>query len=75
MLSHGETGEIKVLACQGKGVREIACELGVSRNTVRRYLRGAERHRCEKAGYVSDSVIEVHRLPPTTRTSMTECSP
>ena len=34
--------EVKVLARQGKGVREIARELGVSRNTVRRYLRGAE---------------------------------
>lgn len=31
-----------MLARQGKGVREIARDLGVSRNTVRRYLRGAE---------------------------------
>jgi transposase len=31
--------EIRVLARHGKGVREIARDLGVSRNTVRRYLR------------------------------------
>ena len=31
--------EIRVLARHGKGVREIAREAGVSRNTVRRYLR------------------------------------
>ena len=31
--------EIKVLARQGKPIREIARELGVSRNTVRKYLR------------------------------------
>lgn len=30
--------EIGVLAKHGKGVREIAREVGVSRNTVRRYL-------------------------------------
>jgi transposase len=34
--------EIRVLAKHGKGVREIAREVGVSRNTVRRYLRDAE---------------------------------
>ena len=31
--------EIRVLARHGKGVREIARDLGLSRNTVRRYLR------------------------------------
>jgi transposase len=31
--------EIRVLAKHGRGVREIAREVGVSRNTVRRYLR------------------------------------
>ena len=34
--------EIRVLSKHGKGVREIARELGVSRNTVRRYLREPE---------------------------------
>lgn len=32
--------EIKVLDRQGAGIREIARQLGCSRNTVRRYLRG-----------------------------------
>jgi transposase len=42
MLTQEEVVEVRVLARQGKGVREIARDLGVSRNTVRRYLRGAE---------------------------------
>jgi len=37
--------EIRVLAKHGRGVREIAREVGVSRNTVRRYLRDAEASR------------------------------
>ena len=37
--------QIQVLHCQGKGVREIAHELGVSRNTVRRVLRGEKYER------------------------------
>ena len=40
MLTQEEAVEIKVLARQGKGIREIARDVGVSRNTVRRYLRG-----------------------------------
>ena len=34
--------EIRILAKHGKGVREIAREVGVSRNTVRRYLRAPD---------------------------------
>jgi transposase len=34
--------EIRVLAKHGQGIREIAREVGVSRNTVRRYLRAPE---------------------------------
>lgn len=31
--------EVKVLARQGKGIKAIARETGLSRNTVRKYLR------------------------------------
>ncbi|MBP0447910.1 IS21 family transposase [Roseomonas sp. SSH11] len=50
--------EIRVLARHGKGVREIAREVGVSRNTVRRYLRDPEaaryRGRLPRAGKLSE---------------------
>ena len=42
MLTQEEAVEVRVMARQGKGIREIARDLGVSRNTVRRYLRGAQ---------------------------------
>ena len=38
MLSQEQAVEIKVLARRGMGVREIARQTGISRNTVRRYL-------------------------------------
>jgi len=40
MLVAEEAVEIRVLRRQGKSIREIARILDVSRNTVRRYLRG-----------------------------------
>jgi transposase len=42
MVGEETAMEIRVLAKHGKGVREIARELGCSRNTVRRYLREPE---------------------------------
>jgi transposase len=39
MLTQEQSVEIKVLARQGRGIKAIARELGVSRNTVRTYLR------------------------------------
>ena len=42
MLTQEEAVEVRVMARQGKGIREIARDLGVSRNTVRRYLRGGQ---------------------------------
>lgn len=41
MLTAEGVMEVRVLLKQGKSIREIARELGVSRNTVRRYVRGA----------------------------------
>lgn len=42
MQTAEEVMEIRVMLKQGKSIREVARELGVSRNTVRRYARGAE---------------------------------
>ncbi|POR58625.1 hypothetical protein BKM23_16400 [Pseudomonas syringae pv. syringae] len=39
MLIQEQAVEIRVLARQGHSIRQIAKTLGVSRNTVRRYLR------------------------------------
>ncbi|HEY4366593.1 MAG TPA: helix-turn-helix domain-containing protein, partial [Steroidobacteraceae bacterium] len=39
MLTQEQAVEIQVLRRQGQSIRRIARELGVSRNTVRRYLR------------------------------------
>ena len=41
MLTQEQAVEVRVMARQGKGIREIAREMGISRNTVRRYLREA----------------------------------
>ena len=41
MLTQEKVVEIRVLARQGQSIRQIARELGCSRNTVRRYLREA----------------------------------
>ena len=40
MLTKEAIMEIKLLSRQGMGIRGIARELGISRNTVRKYLRG-----------------------------------
>src|SRR5512145_3309863 len=42
MLTREQSVEIRLLARQGKGIRAIARELGVSRATVRRYLTDPE---------------------------------
>lgn len=41
MLTQEQAVEVRVRARQGEGIRAIAQAMGVSRNTVRRYLRGA----------------------------------
>jgi transposase len=48
MLVAEEAVEIRVLRRQGKSIREISRMLNVSRNTVRRYLRGEGLPRYER---------------------------
>jgi transposase len=48
MLVAEEAVEIRVLRRQGKSIPEIARMLNVSRNTVRRYLRGPGLPRYER---------------------------
>jgi transposase len=57
MLVMEEAVEIRVLSRQGKSIRAIARTLRVSRNTVRRYLRGDEvpRYRREARATKLDS--------------------
>jgi transposase len=45
MLTQEQAVEIRVMARRGGGVREIARQLGCSRNTVRRYLRDVDARR------------------------------
>jgi transposase len=40
MLTEESIMEIKIMSRRGMSVRAIAGELGISRNTVRKYLRG-----------------------------------
>lgn len=40
MLIREAIMEIRILSRRGMGIRQMARELGVSRNTVRKYLRG-----------------------------------
>ena len=40
MLRSGTVNTIHELAAQGKSIHAIAVELGLARNTVRKYLRG-----------------------------------
>jgi len=42
MVEAETVGALRVLAGRGWGARAIARELGISRNTVRRYLRGGQ---------------------------------
>ena len=43
MITEERCMEIHILSRQGKGIREITRVTGLSRNTVRKYLRDAER--------------------------------
>ena len=58
MLTGEQAVEIRVLKRQGKGVRAIARELGVSHMTVRRYLKNASARR------YSARKVRVRKLDP-----------
>jgi transposase len=62
MLVAEEAVEIRVLRRQGKSIREIARTLEVSRNTVRRYLRGEGLPRYERAARPSKLDAYKHYL-------------
>jgi len=62
MLTQEETMEIRVLARQGRSIRQIARELRVSRNTVRRYLREEEAPAVRAAGGATDEARGVQRV-------------
>ena len=48
MITQERSMEIRILAKQGKSIREIARAMGISRNTVRRYLRSKTWQRYKK---------------------------
>lgn len=58
MLTQEQAVEIRVLAKRGVGVREIARQTGLSRNTVRRYLRD------EQAGRYGPRESRATKLEP-----------
>ena len=69
--------EIRILSRWGLGIRAIARELGISRNTVRKYLRGeavksAGRRRPgrprKRVIYFTDRLPDIHSNPPIART-------
>lgn len=65
MLRLEEIVEVKVLNRQGKAIRQISSELGLSRNTVRKYLRAPDipeertrRQRVSKLDPYRDYIVE-----------------
>lgn len=54
--------DIKSMHRQGRSIRSIAKELGVSRNTVRRYLRGTQPPSYERRAK-RPSLLDLRRPP------------
>ena len=48
MIRSGTINTIYALSIQGKSIHAIARELGIARNTVRRYLRGTRSQRHDR---------------------------
>ena len=67
MLKAEERMEIAVLKKHGESIRAIARAMGVSRNTVRRYLRSGE-----GAAVRKPAVRRVEKLDPSRATSSTD---
>lgn len=78
MITQERSMEIRILAKQGKSIREIVRAMGISRNTVRRYLRSKTWQRYKKRPdrlckvdpfkrYLEERVASAmpHRLPAT----------
>lgn len=78
MKTQEECMEIRILSRQGKGIREISRMMGISRNTVRKYMRSAVNKPVNKAigkkrgskldpfqGYLEQRIASAlpHRLP------------
>jgi IS30 family transposase len=63
MLTQEEAVEIRVLARRGVGLREIARQMGCSRNTVRRYLRDAEADRYKPRASRATKLVARQDLP------------
>src|SRR5579863_2371845 len=68
MLVAEEAVEIRVLSRQGKSIREIARLLKVSRNTVRRYVRGEGLPRWSCPAFVEGVGEKGRRRRPMPRT-------
>lgn len=60
MLTMEGVVEVRVLARQGKKIREIAREIGLSRNTVRRYMRSNDPSRYRRT-VPRPSKLDPHR--------------
>jgi transposase len=59
MLTQEQAVEVRVLKRQGKSIRAIARELGLSRVTVRRYLRKSGAQRYGPRALISQSTTTV----------------
>ena len=64
--------EIKILARQGHGIKEIAREPGLSRNTVRKYMRSNEREdgACNRACYAMFNAVIAALLSGSAKASI-----
>jgi transposase len=60
MLTQEQAVEIRVLERQGRSIRQIMRDTGLSRNTVRKYLRGRRRIVVKSAASAELAGLESH---------------